>query len=63
MLEADLGGAPFLGENLVAHIGNHWSMTGAGPHLWKFLDPPVDVVGVPIRQLSIQVTICKSQPL
>ena len=38
--EADLGGQgargqppPFLGKNLVAYIGNHWSMTGAGPLL------------------------------
>ena len=47
--EADLGGGPFLGKNLVAYIGNHWGVTGAGPllgesvgpHLWKFLDPPL----------------------
>ena len=54
--EADLGGGggpapPFLGKNLVAYIGNHWSVTGAGPllgqsvgpHLWKFLDPPLGI--------------------
>ena len=35
------GPSPFGGKNLVDYIANHWSMTGAGPSLWKVPDPPM----------------------
>ena len=45
---------PFRGKNLVGYIGNHWSMTGAGPPLGqsagptlgKVLDPPLDSIEI-----------------
>ena len=42
--EADLGGCrgpgpPFLEKNLVAYIGNHYSVTGAGPLLGQSVGP------------------------
>ena len=37
-------GPPFRGKNLVDYIGNHWSMTGAGPPLMKSSGSATDMI-------------------